>query len=256
MDTSSGEAVLFWIAGTLMVLAALGLLFVRKAVYAALSMAMVMVLLGVVYLAQGADFLGIIQIFVYTGAVMMLFLFVVMLIGVDASDTLVDTIKGHRWTSLVLALGLAMLLTTTIGSVTFGPAVGLEAANRDGNVSGMASLIFGPYVWVFEITAALLITGSLAALVLAHRQRLLPRPTQREWSRRRVRDNRDVAGLPAPGVYARHNAVDTPALLPDGTPSELSVSRVLRAREQLSSPQAFIESTDEVERDIEEGSAR
>lgn len=256
MDTGSGEAVLFWVAGTLMVVAALGLLFVRKAVYAALSMALLMVLLGVIYLAQGADFLGIIQIFVYTGAVMMLFLFVIMLIGVDASDTLVDTIKGQRWSALALALGLAMLLITTIGSVTFRPAVGLDAANREGNVSGMASLIFGPYVWVFEITSALLVTAALAAIILAHRQRLLPKPTQREWSRRRIRDNRYVAGLPAPGVYARHNAVDTPALLPDGTPSELSVSRVLRARDQIVLPTSYVESTDEVEREIEEGSAR
>lgn len=256
MDTGTGEAVLFWVAGTLMVVAALGLLFVRKAVYAALSMALLMVLLGVLYLAQGADFLGIIQIFVYTGAVMMLFLFVIMLIGVDASDTLVDTIKGQRWAALLLALGLAMLLVTTIGSVTFGPAVGLEAANRQGNVSGMANLIFGPYVWVFEITSALLVTAALAAIVLAHRQRLLPKPTQREWSRRRFRDNRYVAGLPSPGVYARHNAVDTPALLPDGTPSELSVSRVLRARDQIGLPTEYVESTDEVEREIEEGSGR
>lgn len=255
METSSGEAVLFWVVGFLMMVASLGLLFVRKAVYAALSMALLMVLLGVIYLAQGADFLGIIQIFVYTGAVMMLFIFVIMLIGVDASDTLVDTIKGQRWAALVLAVGLAALLITTIGSVTFGRAVGLAEANREGNVSGMANLIFGPYVWVFEITSALLVTAALAAIMLAHRQRLLPKPTQREWSRRRIRENRYVAGLPAPGVYARHNAVGTPALLPDGTPSELSVSRVLRARDQIGSPKEFIESTDEVAREIQEGSA-
>ncbi|MBK7722587.1 MAG: NADH-quinone oxidoreductase subunit J [Austwickia sp.] len=256
MDTSTGEAVLFWVAGPMMVLAGMGLLFVRKAVYAALSMALLMVLMGVLYLAQGADFLGIIQIFVYTGAVMMLFLFVIMLIGVDASDTLVDTIKGHRWASLLLVLGLSLLLITTIGSVAFRPATGLAAVNREGNVSGMANLIFGPYVWVFEITSALLVTAALAAIVLAHRQRLLPKPTQREWSRRRFRENRYVAGLPAPGVYARHNAVDTPALLPDGSPSELSVSRVLQARGQIGSPTVFVESTDEVEREIQEGSAR
>lgn len=256
MDTGTGEAVLFWVVATLMVVGGLGLLFVRKAVYAALSTALIMVLVGVIYLAQGADFLGIIQIFVYTGAVMMLFLFVIMLIGVDASDTLIDTIKGHRWAALAVAVGLAVLLTSAIGSVVFGKATGLEVANQSGNVGQMASLIFGPYVWVFEVSSALLITAALAAIVLAHRQRLLPKPTQREWSRRRIRDNRHVAGLPAPGVYARHNAVDTPALLPDGTPSELSVSRVLRAREQLSSPQGYLESTDEVEREIQEGSQR
>ena len=70
-------------------------------------------------------------------------------------------------------------------------------------------------------------------MVLAHRERLTPRITQAEWAAKRVRDNKNVAGLPAPGVYARHNAVDTPALLPDGTPSGLSVSRVLVARDQV-----------------------
>ena len=93
-------------------------------------------------------------------------------------------------------------------------------------------------------------------MVLAHRQRLLPKPTQREWSQRRIRENRYVAGLPAPGVYARHNAVDTPALLPDGTPSELSVSRVLRARQQLQDHEAFMGTDGEITLEIEEGSSR
>ncbi|HYO84887.1 MAG TPA: NADH-quinone oxidoreductase subunit J [Dermatophilaceae bacterium] len=254
--TSSGEMVLFWIVAPLMVFGGLGLVFARRAVYAALSMALVMVLLGVVYLAQGADFLGVIQVFVYTGAVMMLFLFVIMLIGVDASDTLVETIKGHRWVSLLLALGLGFLILSAVGSASYGPAVGLDQANAAGNVAGMAGLIFGKYVWVFEVTSALLITAALAAMVLAHRERLLPKPTQRDWAERRFRENVHVAGLPAPGVYARHNAVDTPALLPDGTPSDLSVSRVLDARHQVTAPTKFTESEQAIEREIEEGSHR
>ena len=85
--TSTGEAVMFWILGPLVVIGALGLLFARKAVHAALGMAFVMINLGVFYIAQNADFLGVVQIFVYTGAVMMLFLFVLMLVGVDSSDS-------------------------------------------------------------------------------------------------------------------------------------------------------------------------
>ena len=103
-DTSGAEAVLFWVLAPLMVVAALGLLFAKKAVHAALGVAIVMVSLGVFYLAQDADFLGIIQVFVYTGAVMMLFLFVLMLVGVDSSDSLVETIKGQRWAGLALAI--------------------------------------------------------------------------------------------------------------------------------------------------------
>jgi NADH-quinone oxidoreductase subunit J len=83
---------------------------------------------------------------------------------------------------------------------------------------------------VFEVTSALLITAALGAMVLAHRERIGAKPSQRLWSERRIRDNVNVAGLPAPGVYARHNAVDTPALLPDGTAAPGSISRVLAAR--------------------------
>ena len=254
--TSGGEAVLFWILAPISVLGALGLIFVRKAVHVALGMALVMINLGVFYIAQNADFLGIVQIFVYTGAVMMLFLFVLMLVGVDSSDSMVETIKGQKVAAFLLALGLGVVLIAAIGSVTFASPIGLENANAEGNITGVANLIFGKYVWTFEVTSALLIVAALGAMVLAHRERLTPRPTQREWSKRRFREGRYPAGLPAPGVYARHNAVDTPALLPDGTPSLLSVSRVLTARDQVTSPEAFAEAEKAIERGIQEGTNR
>ena len=93
-------------------------------------------------------------------------------------------------------------------------------------MQGLAQLIFTRYVFPFEATAALLITAALGAMVLAHRERLAPRPTQRDLSRERVVGTHP-APLPGPGVYARHNAVDFPALLPDGTPSQLSVNPVI-----------------------------
>jgi NADH-quinone oxidoreductase subunit J len=180
-----------------------------------------------------------------------------MLVGVDSSDSLVETIKGQKWVSLLLAFGLGGLIFTAIGSVRFGDMKGLTAANKDtGNVTGVAELIFGRYVWVFEVTSALLITAALGAMVLAHRERLGAKPSQRAWAQRRVLENRNVAGLPAPGVYARHNAVDTPALLPDGTPSQLSVSRVLTAREQVTEPTRHVESEHDIEHEIEEGRGR
>ena len=254
--TSGGEAVLFWVLAPISVVAALGLIFAKKAVHAALGMALVMINLGVFYIAQNADFLGIVQIFVYTGAVMMLFLFVLMLVGVDSSDSLVETIKGQKVAGFALALGLGVILIAAIGTVTFASPIGLAKANADGNITGVANLIFGKYVWVFEVTSALLITAALGAMVLAHRERLTPRPTQRQWSERRFREGRNLAGLPAPGVYARRNAVDTPALLPDGTPSDLSVSRVLTAREQVTGPGRFTEAEKAIEQDIEEGTNR
>jgi NADH-quinone oxidoreductase subunit J len=261
--TSTAEAVGFWVLAPIAVLAALGLLFARKAVHAALGMALVMCILGVFYIMQKADFLGIVQIFVYTGAVMMLFLFVLMLVGVDSSDSMVETIKGQRWASLLLVIGLAGILIFSLGQVVLDEQsvqAGMDkvvSTNTDtGNVTGIAELIFGQYVWIFEVTSALLITAALGAMVLAHRERLTPRITQAEWAAKRVRDNKNVAGLPAPGVYARHNAVDTPALLPDGTPSDLSVSRVLVARDQVATTDGFKDVERHMEREIEEGRSK
>jgi NADH-quinone oxidoreductase subunit J len=252
-----GEAVLFWILGPLAVLASLALVFAKKAVHAALGMALTMIILGVFYLAQGAHFLGIIQIFVYTGAVMMLFLFVLMLVGVDSSDGLLETLKGQRIATLVLVLGLGGFLTAAIGSVAYPEVVGVEGINNEvGNVTGVAELIFSRYVWVFETTSALLITAALGAMVLAHRERMGKGPNQKEWSKRRVLRGQYVSGLPAPGVYARHNAVDTPALLPDGTPTPLSVSRVLTARDQVTTPERYVEAEDRIAGQIEEDSSR
>jgi NADH-quinone oxidoreductase subunit J len=229
---NGGESVLFWVLGPVMVLGALGLLFAKKAVHAALCTAVVMVGLGVVYFAQQAPFLGSVQIFVYTGAVMMLFVFVLMLVGVDSSDSLVETIKGQRVVAALLGLGTAVLLVAVLSKVVYSPPVGLDQVNADGNIAAIAYKIFGNYVWAFEVTGALLVTAALGAMVLAHRERLVPRPTQRELAIRRIKEGAVKAPLPAPGVFARHNAVDAPALLPDGSPSELSVSRVLVARGQ------------------------
>lgn len=253
----TGEAVLFWILGPLAVLGSLGLIFAKKAVHAALGMALTMIILGIFYIAQDAHFLGVIQVFVYTGAVMMLFLFVLMLVGVDSSDGLLETLKGQRLATAVLVLGLGGLLTAALGSVTYPEPAGVKSINEEtGNVSAMAELIFGRYVWVFEVTSALLITAALGAMVLAHRERLGKGRNQRDWSKRRVLRGEDVAGLPAPGVYARHNAVDTPALLPDGTPTPLSVSRVLTARDQVTTPERYVEAEDRIAGQIEEDSSR
>ena len=255
--TGTGEEVMFWILGPLAVIGSLGLVFARKAVHAALGMALTMIILGVFYIAQDAPFLGVIQIFVYTGAVIMLFLFVLMLVGVDSSDSLVETLPGQRWITLLLSLGLGGVLVFSIGYVTWGSAVGVADINEQtGNVSAVAELIFSRYVFVFEITSALLITAALGSMVLAHRERLGRGPDQKEASKRRFREGRAPAGLPAPGVYARHNAVDTPALLPDGTPSELSVSRVLTARDQNVAPEIYTEGEAEIEREVREGSER
>jgi NADH-quinone oxidoreductase subunit J len=171
-------------------------------------------------MVQDALFLGVVQVVVYTGAVMMLFLFVLMLIGVDSAESLVETLRGQRVGAVVAGLGFGIVLIAGIGSVTTGGFVGLTRANYGGNVQGLAALIFSRYLWAFELTSALLITAAMGAMILAHRERFERRKTQRELSIERFR----------PGVYARHNAVDMAARLPDGSYSRLSVPQVLEQR--------------------------
>ena len=232
-QTQTPEAVLFWVLAPLTVAAALAMLLVKKAVHSAILMASVMINLAIFYIAQDALFLGIVQIVVYTGAVMMLFLFILMLVGVDSSDSLTETIPGLRPIAITAAVGFGGLMVSLIGRATLGrSAIGLEEANSNGNVKGIAQLLFSTYVWPFEVVSALLITAALGAMVLAHHQSLQLRPTQRQLSTQRFRGASlaNAAGLPAPGVFARHNAVDVPALLPDGTPAANSINATLQAR--------------------------
>lgn len=226
------NAVVFWVLAPLAVLGALGMVLSRKAVHSVIWMALSMIMLAFLYINQQAPFLGVVQIVVYAGAVIMLFLFVVMLVGVDASDSLVETIRGQRVGAVLAALGLALLLAVPLGRAALGPVTGLSGPTGPaaaGNVQGIAELLFTRYVWAFELTSALLITAALAAMVLAHQERTEARASQRELAQRRFRGP-DPSPLPPPGTYARHNAVDTPALLPDGTPAEVSVPGPLRAR--------------------------
>jgi NADH-quinone oxidoreductase subunit J len=236
------EAVLFWFMAPLAVLAALGAVFAKKAVHSALFIAWIMVSLAIFYVAEGALFLGIVQVVVYTGAVMMLFLFILMLVGVDTSDSLVETIKGQKVSAILVGVGIGGLLTSLIGrALVQSPAIGLDAANIDGNVQGVAGKIFSEYVWAFEVLSALLITAALGAMVLAYHQKV-GKKTQKELSAMRFRGDSlaTAAGLPASGTYALHNAVDVPALLPDGSPSDLSVSATLEARRDIISSKPFI----------------
>lgn len=224
----------FWVLAPVMVAAALGVLFVRKAVHAALLLAVVMISLAVLYAVLEAPFLFAVQIIVYTGAIMMLFLFVLMLVGVDASDSVVETIRGQRVLAVVVGGTFALLLGLLLGQASLGAASGLGDANAGGNIEGLAEVLFSRYVLAFEATAALLITAALGAMVLAHRERLTPRESQADRARSRVRaygaEGAHLGPEPAPGVYARHNAVDTPALLPDGSPAESSVPGIIVAR--------------------------
>lgn len=239
--TSTGEAVAFWLLGALALIGAIGVVMSVNAVYSAMFLAMTMIVLAVFYMIQDALFLGVVQVVVYTGAVMMLFLFVLMLIGVDSAESLKETLRGQRVAAVITGVGFGALLIAAIGNVATGGFVGLTTANANGNVEGLAALIFSRYLWAFELTSALLITAAVGAMVLAHRERFERRKTQRELSEERFRSGGRPTPLPNPGVYARRNAVDVAALLPDGSYSQESVSSLLRARaaDGTTTPQAL-----------------
>jgi NADH-quinone oxidoreductase subunit J len=244
----------FWILAPVMVAAALGILFVRKAVHAALLLAVVMIGLAVLYAVLDAPFLFAVQIIVYTGAILMLFLFVLMLVGVDASDSVVETIRGQRVMAVLGGLLLGTVLVLGLGQVTLGTAVGLDDVNSGGNIQALANVLFSRYVFAFEATSALLITAAIGAMVLAHRERLVAKDTQATLAARRMQDYADAGKhpgpLPSPGVFARHNAVDTPALLPDGSTSEESISRVLAARGTVRSAPALADDIEGVQQQL------
>ncbi|WP_017613763.1 NADH-quinone oxidoreductase subunit J [Nocardiopsis salina] len=227
-----GEAGVFWVLGTIVVLGALGVVFSRKAVHSAMSMALAMVGLAIFYGINEAPFLMVVQIVVYTGAVLMLFLFVLMLVGVSSADSLVETLSGQRLMTAVVALAFIGALVTGITRISVGDPAGIAggAAAAGGSIPWIASELILRYLVAFEATAALLITAVLGAMVLAHTARTKKRRTQREMSEDRIRGDHPTP-LPGPGTYARHNAIDMPALLPDGSVSQLSLNPVLTARD-------------------------
>ncbi|MCV2490446.1 NADH-quinone oxidoreductase subunit J [Geodermatophilus sp. YIM 151500] len=224
-DTSvrlgGGETVAFWVLGPVALAGALGMVFSRNAVHSALWLVLTMLSLGVFYVIQDAPFLGAVQVIVYTGAIMILFLFVLMLVGRDSSDSVVESLRGQRVAATVLGVGFAALVGAGIARATEGlGVVGLEEVQgQNGNIPAVAELLFTRYLLAFEVTSALLITAAVGAMVLAHVEREPgSRRTQKELSKARFLTERPST-LPGPGVYARANSVAAPALLPDGRPS-------------------------------------
>jgi NADH-quinone oxidoreductase subunit J len=226
----TGEAVVFWVLGPIALAGALGMVLSRNAVHSALWLVNTMLALGVFYVVQQAPFLGAVQIIVYTGAIMILFLFVLMLVGRDTSDSVVETLRGQRIAAIVLGIGFAGLVGAGIAEATRDtPVVGLEAVQggdggaAGGNVPAIAQLLFTRYLLAFEVTSALLITAAVGAMVLAHTEREPgSRQSQKELSRARFLTSDHPQTLPGPGVYARANSIAAPGRLPDGRPSPSS----------------------------------
>jgi len=217
---STGEAVSFSILAPVALGGAIGMVLARNAVHSALFLVMTMFSLGVFYLLEAGPFIGMVQIIVYTGAIMILFLFVLMLVGRDSSDSIIETLRGQRIAAAVLGIGFAGLVAAGLArGLSDVPSRGLGGTGGyNDNVRQIAHLLFSDYVFAFEVTSALLITAAVGAMVLAHVERpRAERVNQREMSRRRFRDGGYPGPLPGPGVFATSDSVATPALLPDGT---------------------------------------
>ncbi|MFC0007837.1 MULTISPECIES: NADH-quinone oxidoreductase subunit J [Micromonospora] len=241
----TGEAVTFWILAPLALLGAIGMVWARNAVHSALFLVLTMLCLGVFYVLQAGPFIGMVQIIVYTGAIMMLFLFVLMLVGRDSSDSLIETLRGQRVAAVVLGLGFAGLVGSGLYRALDGVrAAGLEQANAEGNVQGIARLLFTKYVFAFELTSALLITAAVGAMVLAHvERRKEDRMDQIATMKARFRPGNYPGPKPGPGVFATSSSVATPALLPDGRQSERSTPEILPVRE-LTAEETTLKGTD------------
>ncbi len=254
---SGGETVVFWVLGPIALAGAFGMVLSRNAVHSALWLVNTMLAFGVFYVVQEAPFLGAVQIIVYTGAIMILFLFVLMLVGRDSSDSVVETLRGQRIGATVLGVGFAGLVGAGIARATQDlPVIGLDGAQGEaGNIPAVAELLFTRYLLAFEVTSALLITAAVGAMVLAHIEREPgTKRTQKELSRARFLTDRPQTH-PGPGVFARANSVAAPALLPDGSLAESSFATGTEVqlpdqlprptgREQLGSPDAALGTTD------------
>ena len=146
---------------------------------------------------------------------------------------------------MMIAPVYTMICTMLARGLTSMADKGLGAANKDGNVQGIAALLFTRYVFAFEVTSALLITAAVGAMILAHvEKRKEDKVNQPAMMRRRFAPGNYPGPKPGPGVFATSNSVATPARLPDGTPADRSISPILPVRE-LTAAEAAPKGTEE-----------
>jgi len=169
------DNVVFWVFAPISVGSALAMLFQRNAVHAALFLIINFFTIAVFFLVLGAPFLFAVQIIVYAGAIMVLFLFVIMLLGVDGNESLIDRLNGQRPVAIVLGTGLVLELffaiRAGIGFSAKAPADFDAAVNKGGNAAALSRVLFRQYFFPFEATSVLLIVAAIAVMVLASRQR-------------------------------------------------------------------------------------
>jgi NADH-quinone oxidoreductase subunit J len=172
------EAFIFFVFGALTLAGAFGVVLARNPVHSALSLVVTLVSVAVLFLQQDAHLLAAVQVVVYAGAIVVLFLFVIMLLGVDHPDTLYDPLKAQRVAAIVLGLVLVAEVLFLAGhNWATGAKAPANQAIRGGppglgnNVERVARSLFTDFLWPFEITAAMLVLAVVGAVVLARRSR-------------------------------------------------------------------------------------
>jgi NADH-quinone oxidoreductase subunit J len=164
------ELITFIVLAPLSVVSALGMVLSRNAIYSALLLVVNFFCLAGFYVLLEAQFVAAVQVIVYAGAIMVLFLFVLMLLGIEREEVLTETIRGQRPAAVLLTLGLLVALVGALAAGVFdaGPA-SLAAANEGGNVQAVGRLLFTRYTFAFETAGVLLVVAAVGALVLGKR---------------------------------------------------------------------------------------
>jgi NADH-quinone oxidoreductase subunit J len=180
---STAELWVFSIVAVITLGTGLSVVMLRNAVHAALMLVINFFAIAVLYALLEAQFLAVVHIIVYAGAIMVLFLFVLMLLGIDSETRFSTRVRGQRTAAVLLGIALVTVLVGAGAGQFLGPdaicpadgstgqlCAGLAGPNGDGNVAGVGRLLFTTYMWPFEVTSALLVIAALGAMVLGKRR--------------------------------------------------------------------------------------
>jgi NADH-quinone oxidoreductase subunit J len=170
------EFVIFFIMAAVALGAAVGMVLARNPVHAALLLVTVLISIAVMFLLQDAQLLAAVQVIVYAGAIVVLFLFVIMLLGIDRHESLHDPVKSQRPAAIALGIiALAEVLFLAgrhwVTGQSTGPGLNQGAG---GNVERVARVLFTDFLWPFEVLTILLVVAVVGGVVLARRSSLPP----------------------------------------------------------------------------------
>jgi NADH-quinone oxidoreductase subunit J len=187
-DTTFLEYVVFFSAAVMILGGAIGVITLRNPVHAALGLVLTLFGVAVQFVAMEAHFLAAVQVIVYAGAIVVLFLFVIMLLGVDESiDLSIEPIPIQRPLAAVMAVGLVGLLGAAIvraeDALVINPGSGIDTAtgtgDNDANIRQLAANLYGDHVFAFQLTSVLLIVAVVGTVLLT---RKWPRGTESDAS--------------------------------------------------------------------------